>query len=217
MAVSRRAVLKRRPARPRLSRDEKARRTHDAILTAAQRVVAADGYAAASIARMAEEAGVAQGTFYNYFEDRQALFDQLLPHEGLRMRAWVERASHTTGPGMEREFARFEAFLDYVSEHEGFYRILVEAEVFAPQAHRAHMDNIVQGYTRSFRRAMTEGRALVLDDLQLTCLIHQLLGMRAYAAMQIHHAASKTERAQIKQAATQMYRLLLSESLLRPD
>lgn len=206
----------RRPAKHRLTRDEKARHTRDALLSAASRVVASDGYAAASIARIAEEAGVAQGTFYNYFEDRQALFDRLLPHEGIRMRKQVESAAREAPAGMQREFIRFEAFLDYVSANEGFYRILCESEVFAPDAHRAHMDNIVQGYIRSFRRAMEQARMQPLDDRHLTCLIHQILGMRAYAAMQIHSAGSAQERHEIMQASVEMYKQLIRKGVLDP-
>lgn len=214
MSGSRSAIPSRRQSpRVRLSRDEKARRTREAILIAGCRVVSSDGYAGASIARIAEEAGVAQGTFYNYFEDRQALFDQLLPYEGLRMRKWVERAARETPPGMDRECARFKAFLDYVSEHVGFYRILYEAEVFAPKAHRAHMENILQGYIRSFRRAIAEGRMHALGEVQLTCLIHHMLGMRAYAAMQIHEAGGAAERREIVAASLEVYRLLLTKGL----
>lgn len=204
-------------ARPRLNREEKAKRTREALLSAACRMVAAEGYAAAAIARVAEEAGVAQGTFYNYFSDRQELFDNILPYEGLRMRDWVEAAARVQQVGIEREITRFEAFLDYVCQYEGFYRILYEAEIFAPEAHHAHNDNIVEGYTRNFRRAMQAGRMRTLDDLQLTCLIYQILGMRAYAAKQIYYADDEAERRQIKDASVMIYRRLIHHSLLGVD
>ena len=43
------------------------------------------GYAEASVARITELADVAQGTFYNHFESRQELLDQLLPAIGRQM------------------------------------------------------------------------------------------------------------------------------------
>jgi len=64
--------------------------TRDSLLNAGCTVVAAEGYAAASIAKIADLAGVAHGTFYNYFDDCQTLFDELLPYEGLRMRERIE-------------------------------------------------------------------------------------------------------------------------------
>ncbi|MDO9524100.1 MAG: TetR family transcriptional regulator, partial [Gemmobacter sp.] len=132
--------------------------THESLLVAGCALVAAEGYAAASIAKIADMANVAHGTFYNYFEDRQRLFDELLPYQGLKMRERIEEEARKAPSGMQREFARFEAFLAYVAENDGFYRVLYESEIFAPQAHRVHMANIVEGYKRTFGRAMDENR-----------------------------------------------------------
>jgi len=49
----------------------------EVILEAAEEVAAARGLAATSTAAIAERAGVAVGTLYNYFPDRQALIDAL--------------------------------------------------------------------------------------------------------------------------------------------
>ena len=202
-----------KPRRKRLSREEKARLTRGSLLNAGCAVVAAEGYAAASVAKIADMAGVAHGTFYNYFEDRQALFDELLPYEGLRMRESVEKVARNVPSGIEREIVRFEAFLNYVIENDGFYRILYESEIFAPRAHEAHMTNIVQGYQRTFRRAMQEGWMRRLDPRHVECLIYQFLGIRAYSAMQIHYAPDMPARLAIRDAAVDTYRLLTSVGL----
>jgi len=205
----------RRAPRRRMSREEKARATLDSLLNAGCAVVAAEGYSDASVAKIADLAGVAHGTFYNYFEDRKALFNALLPYEGLRMREKIEQIARTAPPGVQREIVRFEAFLNYVIENEGFYRILYEAEIFAPEAHREHMDNIVNGYLGTFRRAMAENRIRRFDDQQLHCLIYQILGMRAYAAMQIHYAADQSEKLRIRDCSVEMYGLFFGQSLLQ--
>lgn len=204
----------RKPQRQRMSREEKARATRDSLLNAGCAVVASEGYAAASIAKIADSAGVAHGTFYNYFEDRQALLDELLPFEGLRMRDRIEEIAHKTPSGLEREFVRFEAFLNYVIDNEGFYRVHYEAEIFAPAAHQAHMKNIVDGYKGTFRRAMANGRMPTLEPLMVECLIYQILGIRAYSAMRIHVADGKPEKMVVRDAAVESYRLLIARGLL---
>ena len=70
---------------PRMTREEKARDTYMRILEAAAQVVGDDGYADASVSKITRLAGVAQGTFYNYFESRQHVFDKLLPYMGRQM------------------------------------------------------------------------------------------------------------------------------------
>src|SRR5262245_29790258 len=58
----------------------KDRRTErrDAILDAALEEFAAKGFAAARLDEVANRAGVAKGTIYLYFEDKEALFHELL-------------------------------------------------------------------------------------------------------------------------------------------
>src|SRR5258707_1065008 len=69
----------------KLSRAERNVWTKRKIFDAATKVVGKVGYAEASVARITEEAGVAQGTFYNHFDNRQELLDQLLPKVGTDM------------------------------------------------------------------------------------------------------------------------------------
>ncbi|MGV1768438.1 TetR/AcrR family transcriptional regulator [Rhizobium rhizogenes] len=203
-----------RRVRHRLSRDEKARLTRESLLSAGCKVVAAEGYASASIAKIAETARVAHGTFYNYFVDRQALFDELLPYEGMRMLGTIEKAARKARPGVARELARFNAFLHYVAENNGFYRVLYEAEVFAPDAHRIHMANIVSGYRRSIKRGIAGGYIALLTDDRIDCIIYQLLGMRAYAAMQIHYEKDISRRAVIIENSLYIYERIIRTGLL---
>jgi len=69
----------------KLNRVERNAWTKRKIFDAAAKMVGKYGYAEASVARITEEAGVAQGTFYNHFENRQELLDQLLPKIGIDM------------------------------------------------------------------------------------------------------------------------------------
>ena len=50
----------------------------EAILDAAERVVASEGIGGASMQRVAREARVSVGTLYNYFGDRDGLLRQLV-------------------------------------------------------------------------------------------------------------------------------------------
>ena len=52
------------------------RRAH--LRECAIRCISAQGYHATSVADIVKAAGVAQGTFYNYFESKRAIFDHLL-------------------------------------------------------------------------------------------------------------------------------------------
>ncbi len=62
----------------KLNRVERNAWTKRRIFDAATKIVGKFGYAEASVARITEAAGVAQGTFYNHFENRQELLDSTL-------------------------------------------------------------------------------------------------------------------------------------------
>jgi AcrR family transcriptional regulator len=56
------------------------RRTRAALLEASRRVFDRDGFVSAKVSDIAAEAGVAQGSFYNYFESKEDIFSELIAH-----------------------------------------------------------------------------------------------------------------------------------------
>lgn len=60
-----------------------------ALKEAAQRVFAAEGYKAASVAEIAREAGVAVGSFYNYYPSKDEVFLDVYVKENDRVRQQV--------------------------------------------------------------------------------------------------------------------------------
>jgi AcrR family transcriptional regulator len=67
-----------RQAQPRAGRKQQPQARRQAILAAALTVFAARGYEAARLDDVAAQAGVAKGTLYLYFKDKQALFEELV-------------------------------------------------------------------------------------------------------------------------------------------
>lgn len=83
----------------RQAKQQRARETVDAILEAASRVLAEEGYAAASTSRLADVAGVSIGTLYEYFENRDAVFEVLIDRElGNLVDVFGRAAAATDGP-----------------------------------------------------------------------------------------------------------------------
>lgn len=167
----------------RMSREEKARETYRLLLEAAAQVVGTDGYADASISKITQLAGVAQGTFYNYFESRQDVLNRLLPYMGRQMLDHIAASLPRDLTGPAREEARLRAFFGYLDTHPSFYRILYEAEVFAPEAHAEHIRVLVDGYKGALGRAVKRGEILGFDEDEIEAVIYMLLASRAYIAM----------------------------------
>lgn len=77
--------------------DAEAVRVH--ILTAAHRVIVRDGLAAASARSVAEEAGLAGGTLYNYFANRTVLLAAAIVHRVRVLTGPVSEVAERAGMG----------------------------------------------------------------------------------------------------------------------
>ncbi|MBN8989716.1 MAG: helix-turn-helix transcriptional regulator [Rhizobiales bacterium] len=66
------------PARPASNRAERAAERREAIIAAAMDEFIAQGFAATRLDDVAKRAGVAKGTIYLHFKDKEALFEELI-------------------------------------------------------------------------------------------------------------------------------------------
>ena len=173
----------------KLNRVERNAWTKRRIFDAATKIVGKYGYAEASVARITEEAGVAQGTFYNHFENRQELLDQLLPKIGIDMVRFIRERTGTAHAARE-EIERFSAFFDFIREVPEFLRILNEAEFFAPIGYQKHLDNISSAYTRILQRARQAGEIEDFSDAEFEAIVHMFMGARGYLSRRYSYAGS---------------------------
>jgi AcrR family transcriptional regulator len=167
--------------RPR--REEKTRETRRRLLRAAADVVGEVGYAKATIARITLRADLALGTFYSYFDNRQELFDQLLPLMGEDMLDFIRDAAKEGGTVMEREELGIRAFFRYMVENPGFYRLLNEAETMAPEAHAAHFRNVSERYLRRLGQGVEDGELAGYAEHELEVLVYILMAARSYLVL----------------------------------
>ena len=173
----------RSPGRPRKrTREQQTRGTREALMKGALRVVARHGYAKASVARITEAAGVAQGTFYSYFDTHQQLLSELLPSEGIQLLDWLGRAAHGTEDYFMHERRAFSAFFEYIKKHPYFLRVLTEAEIAAPESYAQHMSNIEDRYVGALRRAAERGQIERRDDATFRVIAEVLAGARGHIA-----------------------------------
>lgn len=168
------------PPRPRMKRAEKAALTRDKLLSSAAVVVGEYGYREASVQRITSHAGIAQGTFYLYFESRQLLFDELLPHFGRDLLEHVRARARGAKVFFEVEEIGVRAVFDYLQEHPWFWRVLNEAEVEAPKAWAAHHAEVSQRYVKFLCRAVERGEIAGYSKDEMGTLAYMLIAARDY-------------------------------------
>lgn len=126
-------------AQPREPRTERGRRTQRAILDAAAAEFGEKGFHESSIVSITIRAGVALGSFYTYFESKEALFKALVADMSGRVRDHVAPVLGAyAGDAVEAEGVALEAFLRFARANKEIYRIIDEAEFVAPEDWRDH-------------------------------------------------------------------------------
>ena len=196
----------------KLNRVERNAWTKQKIFDAATKVVGKYGYAEASVARITEQAGVAQGTFYNHFENRQELLDQLLPKIGMDMVQFI-RARTSTAQAARQEIERFSAFFDFIREVPEFLRILNEAEFFASAGYQKHLDNISIAYVRILRRARLAGAIDDYNDEEFEAIVHILMGARGYLSRRYSYSPNGVTA--VPDHVISAYRKLMTRGLFK--
>ncbi|MEO6702495.1 MAG: TetR/AcrR family transcriptional regulator [Jatrophihabitantaceae bacterium] len=162
-------------------RTERGNRTRTKLLDAAEKVFAELGYHDASIVKLTDAAGVAQGTFYLYFKGKQEIFDELVEDLNRRVRHAMSEASAQGHDRIESERLGFQAFFRFTAEHPALYRIIRQAEFVSPKALRMHYTRIVEGYIAGLDKAKSNGEITDLDTSVAAWAlmgIGELVGMR---------------------------------------
>jgi AcrR family transcriptional regulator len=110
-------------------RDRLREETGRAILEAAEAVFAEDGLHAARMERIASRAGVAVGTLYNHFRDKDALLSSLVRASHGALLERVDRAlSADEGKDVRTRLRTFlSAVAAHAREHGRFLTVLVQA------------------------------------------------------------------------------------------
>ena len=123
--------------KPRTARGEKTRRK---LLEAAAAEFAENGFHAGSIAAITRRAGAALGSFYTYFDSKDAIFRALVSDMSEAVRLAAREAIKPAMPPLDVERAALTAFLAFAAEHKEIYRIIDEAEFVDPTSYRTHYE-----------------------------------------------------------------------------
>lgn len=151
------------------------RRTRQALLDAAEAVFGERGYHTATIVDITQRASVALGTFYLYFPDKKAAFDELVRTLNHRLRSDIQAAVAHLDDRLEKEVAGFETFFRFVRRHRNLYRVIRQAEFVDEALYRWHYRTLAEGYVRGLLAAQRAGQ--VRGDLDPETLAYALMAM----------------------------------------
>ena len=160
---------------PRTARGEKTLRK---ILDAALGEFGQRGFHDSSIVGITARAKVALGTFYTYFDSKEAVFAALVRDMSGQVRDHVAPALQNATDGLDAERRALASYLGFVAAHKEVYRIIDEAEFVDPAGFRAHYETTAERIAARLGHATKQGE--LRDDGALASEV------RAWAIMGIN-------------------------------
>ena len=168
----------------RIAADRRAER-RAAILAAALQEFSACGFAAARLDDVAERAGIAKGTIYLYFQDKEALFQDLIRSEMSPVVGTLEVALGLDIPARVAAERAIELFLReiYGTERKNIIRLIISEGPRFPHLAEFYYREVVARGIAAVRALLT--RALERGELRNDAIIRfpQLLVAPAIVAI----------------------------------
>jgi len=161
-------------------RTERGRRTLRKLLDAAAEEFGEKGFHEASVSSITRRAGVALGSFYTYFDSKDALFRALVADMSEKVRTSARSALSEDMGALEIERAALAAFLRFAAEHKEIYRIIDEAEFVDPASYRNHYETIAARIADRLRAGTASGELREgLGELEAWAV----MGMNVFAGL----------------------------------
>lgn len=165
---------------PRTARGEKTMRK---ILDAALAEFGEKGFSESSIVSITSRARVALGTFYTYFDSKEALFAALVQDMSARVREAVAPALSEGADTLDSERRALAAYLRFAADHKEVYRIIDEAEFVAPEAYRRHYETVAARIAARLEAGESRQEVRPADPLEREVRAWATMGMNVFLGL----------------------------------
>lgn len=161
------------------------RRTREALVTAARTVFERDGFLDSRIRDIADEAGVAHGSFYTYFQSKEEIFLEI----ALRLQTEMMRGERAGRQAVARDpVAAIEAanrrYLESYRANAALMGIIEQVETFDEDLRsirQARTDSFVDRAVRAIERLQSQGLAdRELDPFYTATALTSMVSRFAY-------------------------------------
>jgi AcrR family transcriptional regulator len=126
------------------------------ILAAACRAFGERGYAATSVADVAEAAGISKPLIYNYFGSKDGLHLACVRHASAELTAEIERTAHTETTGLARAVITLDGMFRRLADEPWLWRVVQDPTAPTDSTIRQEIETDERRVLAFAREAVTE-------------------------------------------------------------
>lgn len=168
------------PTSSKRGRYAKSEETRERILAAALEVAGRVGLHRASVAAIAERAGVAVGNLHYHFGSRDELLRELMRWLVGQLLAEVRGVIERGGSCFDVEEAVLRTYLAYVRRNPASVRLAEEVRLHDPELYRETLVLWLELFREAIREASQRGEIRPLEEAEIVALSYLLLGTRYF-------------------------------------
>ncbi|MEA5096262.1 MAG: TetR/AcrR family transcriptional regulator [Sedimentibacter saalensis] len=154
--------------------------TLDKISKAAEELFSEKGYYDTGITDIVMKAGIAQGTFYIYFNDKKSVFVYLINKLGKELKDSIRFNTKVSKDRYDEEYMGIKTFLNFVGEHIGLFKIVWQAQFVDMELFKEYYESFSKGYVKGILKAQTKGE---MTDIDPVILSYCLIGIANFTAL----------------------------------
>lgn len=155
--------------------------TLEKICVSAESLFSEKGYYNTSINDITQNANIAPGTFYIYFNDKKSVFQYLIYDLSKELRREIKNDTINCKTRYEEEFQGMKSFFRFVQSHIGLYKIIWEAQFVDFNIFKDYYESFAERYIANIKAAQESGEMRYMDPEALAyCLmgISNFIGLK---------------------------------------
>lgn len=164
----------------KMPRTARGRATMQKLLDAAAQIFGEKGFHEASISDITRKAGTAMGSFYTYFESKDAIFRALVSYMSAQVASHASMRMADSQTALEREKNALYGFLEFTQSHQEIYNIIDKSKFVDPERYRDHYKSTAK---RIFARLQDGAKSGELRDDMSELHAWAVMGMNVFIGL----------------------------------
>jgi len=159
---------------------ERGTATYEALLRAGASVFSRRGFRQASVAEICRRSRVANGTFYQYFLDKEQIFLTLIERLARQLQMRLQASVVPPAPAIEQLQSALRTHLKFIESQTALYRVFREAEFVHTELSKRLYGQLAQLYQEIIESGHSQGQFRRLDPETVS---FSLIGMAEFIAL----------------------------------